>query len=272
MITPIAASRATHHQSYAVIAPSPAATATAGRDTAFGGCRRSCRPARPTAARRSSPKSPAFQRACTSTRRAGQQAPAPRRESEPPAVRRNGLSGTPTVSTAPALGLGCAPGTVAVTGSSLSLVEAGRPQPRDGGSPCTEPDNAIVTRSRCHASPNPGDLQPQRRAPGDIRRSSGRRSHRHQEQHSSPDRRDSSSGLIGAASNDCRSPWRCEHLTAARRALASDELRQRGVRAGEHTARAGEGRAAGIARASVDGVELHMRRDVGVCSIGYTTS
>jgi len=32
---------------------------------------------------------------------------------------------------------------------------------------------------------------------------------------------------------------------------------------------AGEGRATGIARASVDGVELHMRRDVGVCSIGY---
>jgi hypothetical protein len=32
---------------------------------------------------------------------------------------------------------------------------------------------------------------------------------------------------------------------------------------------AGEGRAAGIARASVDGVELHMRRNVGVCSVGY---
>ncbi len=35
------------------------------------------------------------------------------------------------------------------------------------------------------------------------------------------------------------------------------------------TALAGEGRAAGIARASVDGVELHMHPDVGVCSIGY---
>ena len=32
---------------------------------------------------------------------------------------------------------------------------------------------------------------------------------------------------------------------------------------------AGEGRAAGIARASVVGVELHMHPDVGVCSIGY---
>jgi hypothetical protein len=35
------------------------------------------------------------------------------------------------------------------------------------------------------------------------------------------------------------------------------------------TALAGEGRAAAIARASVDGVELHMRRNVGVCSVGY---
>ena len=35
------------------------------------------------------------------------------------------------------------------------------------------------------------------------------------------------------------------------------------------TALAGEGRAAGIARASVDGVELHMHPDVGVCAIGY---
>jgi len=35
------------------------------------------------------------------------------------------------------------------------------------------------------------------------------------------------------------------------------------------TALADEGRAAGIARASVDGVELHMHRDVDVCSIGY---
>jgi hypothetical protein len=35
------------------------------------------------------------------------------------------------------------------------------------------------------------------------------------------------------------------------------------------TALAGEGRAAGIARASVDGVELHMHPDVGVCSIRY---
>ena len=32
---------------------------------------------------------------------------------------------------------------------------------------------------------------------------------------------------------------------------------------------AGEGRAAGIAGTSVDGVELHMHPDVGVCSIGY---
>jgi hypothetical protein len=35
------------------------------------------------------------------------------------------------------------------------------------------------------------------------------------------------------------------------------------------TALAGEGRVAGIARVAVDGVELHMHRDVGVCSIGY---
>ena len=35
------------------------------------------------------------------------------------------------------------------------------------------------------------------------------------------------------------------------------------------TALAGEGRATGIARASVDGVELHMHPDVGVCSIRY---
>ena len=35
------------------------------------------------------------------------------------------------------------------------------------------------------------------------------------------------------------------------------------------TALAGEGRAAGIARASVVGVQLHMHPDVGVCSIGY---
>ena len=35
------------------------------------------------------------------------------------------------------------------------------------------------------------------------------------------------------------------------------------------TALAGEGRAAGIACASVVGVELHMHPDVGVCSIGY---
>ena len=35
------------------------------------------------------------------------------------------------------------------------------------------------------------------------------------------------------------------------------------------TAPAGEGRAGGIACASVDGVELHMHPDVGVCSIGY---
>jgi hypothetical protein len=32
---------------------------------------------------------------------------------------------------------------------------------------------------------------------------------------------------------------------------------------------AGEGRAGGIARASVVGAELHMHPDVGVCSIGY---
>ena len=35
------------------------------------------------------------------------------------------------------------------------------------------------------------------------------------------------------------------------------------------TALAGGGRAAGIERASVVGVELHMHPDVGVCSIGY---
>jgi hypothetical protein len=35
------------------------------------------------------------------------------------------------------------------------------------------------------------------------------------------------------------------------------------------TALAGEGRAAGIACASVVGVELHMHPDAGVCSIGY---
>ena len=35
------------------------------------------------------------------------------------------------------------------------------------------------------------------------------------------------------------------------------------------TALAGEGRAAGIAFASVVGVELHMHPDVGACSIGY---
>ena len=35
------------------------------------------------------------------------------------------------------------------------------------------------------------------------------------------------------------------------------------------TAPAGEGRAGGIARASVVGVELHMHPDVGVCSIRY---
>ena len=35
------------------------------------------------------------------------------------------------------------------------------------------------------------------------------------------------------------------------------------------TAPAAEGRAGGIARASVVGVELHMHPDVGVCSIGY---
>jgi hypothetical protein len=48
-----------------------------------------------------------------------------------------------------------------------------------------------------------------------------------------------------------------------------DELRQRGVRAGETTALVAEGRAAGIARASVVGVDLRMHRDVGVCSIGH---
>ena len=35
------------------------------------------------------------------------------------------------------------------------------------------------------------------------------------------------------------------------------------------TVLAGEGRAGGIVPASVDGVELHMHGEVGVCSIGY---
>jgi hypothetical protein len=50
---------------------------------------------------------------------------------------------------------------------------------------------------------------------------------------------------------------------------AWDELRQRGVRAGKYHRARRRGRAAGTARASVDGVELHMHGEVGVCSIGY---
>ena len=47
------------------------------------------------------------------------------------------------------------------------------------------------------------------------------------------------------------------------------QLRQRGVRAGKHNPSRRRRESRGIARASVDGVELHMHPDVGVCSIGY---
>ena len=57
---------------------------------------------------------------------------------------------------------------------------------------------------------------------------------------------------------------------AGLRVVALDELRQRGVRAGEHnrSRRRRESRP-GSRSSRVVGVELHMHPDVGVCSIGY---